>query len=477
MNSLIISDRLFKGTANKDIELFSWNDSNRPSAENYPYVVLDLFFGIPENDGYVHLKSNDEHFYELGKEVLKCLEAGGIVVATLAPIAVNSRKLNENSDQHSTVRLRRDTIASYAGKYLDAYETSYDWLDVGFLQYTKIDALNKKYSSNIKILAKWKEALDYFKHASNFWTSIEGDTIRDSTSEVTFTYRNEEQERWNSRGVVRQHKAWILAVGEHTHDPIAIATNYFNSSGLLVLVPPFDIARMGTSQNLAQTPERVNLLVDFMASLKEHIHSFEIQDVPEWTKTYRSPKAKKLYDKIQVLSSELDAVKQELKDDDEMLYLLCAKSELLQKQVTKLFTRPNEGIIAEPTSKGSSFDLFVKDKSGRILAIEVTGTKGKLNKSDPHWADFLQYLPEHREKNQRGRIERIVLVVNTQMELPLGKRSSKGDITPPVLDIAKDNHICVVRSCDLYKLWLHGEPLQKIFDLLFNFEGVLTLTI
>ena len=158
-----------------------------------------------------------------------------------------------------------------------------------------------------------------------------------------------------------------------------------------------------------------------------------------------------------------------------MLYLLCAKGDLLQRQVQKLFTDPEHGIFSEPTRLGDSLDLFVKDNLGRILAIEITGTKGKLTKSDQHWADFLHYLPEHNGKNTSGRIERIVLVVNTQHKVPLENRTTKDDITKPVLDISKDNHICVIRSCDLYYLWLltqNGMNLQNLFDILFETEGI-----
>lgn len=122
--------------------------------------------------------------------------------------------------------------------------------------------------------------------------------------------------------------------------------------------------------------------------------------------------------------------------------------------------------------------MFVTDKSGRRLAIEITGIKGKLTKSDSHWADFLNYLPEHKERNQNGRVERIVLVVNTQSESPLEKRTRKDDITEPVVTIAKDTHICIIRSCDLYQLWmctLGGLPLQKVFDSLFECESIYDL--
>lgn len=459
---------------NPDVELYSWTH-DRPSAANYQNVILDLYFGPPDSDGYVKLNNSNHNFYEIGNEMLKSLNSGGIVVALLGPIAINERKIGNNVDEQNTLDLKREGVATYATKYKGHFETSYDWLDQGFLEDTKIDALHKKRSSNIHVLANWKEAKKYFNNVNQFWTSIDGLDLYRTPTEAILTYRIEESERWDTIQTGCQREAWILAISEHSREPIAIATNYLHNPGLLVLVPPFQIPGVGTASNLAWSPKIERLLVEFADSIVEQIRSFEIIDIPEWAKKHRSTKAIEISRKIEGITSELDSLNKELSQYDDMLYLLCAKGDLLQRQVQKLFTDPEHGISSEPTRPGDSLDLFVKDNSGRILAIEITGTKGKLTKSDQHWADFLHYLPEHNEKNTSGRIERIVLVVNTQLEIPLENRTTKDDITKPVLDISKDNHICVIRSCDLYRLWLltqNGMTLQNVFDILFESEGI-----
>jgi len=474
MNTLIISNRLSYTTDNKDVELYSWTH-DRPSAANYQNVILDLYFGPPDADGYVKLEGTSQNFYEIGPEVVRCLGAGGIVVALLGPVAVNEREMLDREDQQRTLRLKRDGVATYDLKYKGDYETSYDWLDQGFLEDTRLDALYKKRSSNITVLAKWEEARRYFSEVKQFWSSIEGLDIYRSDTQATLTYRVEEAERWGFLGGVCQRPAWILAVSEHTREPIAIATNYLFQPGLLVLVPPFSIAEKGSGSNLYKSPRIERLLVEFADNVREQIRGLESPDIPEWEKEHRAPKAVEIYCQIEKHTAELDSLRKALIQFDEMLYLICAKGDLLHKQVQKVFSAPIEGIQAESTPVGSSLDLFVRDKSGRSLAIEITGTKGKLTKSDSHWADFLNYLPEHNEINQNGRVERIVLVVNTQNELPLEKRTRKDDITEPVIRTAKDNHICIIRSCDLYQLWiriLSVLPLQKVFDSLFNCEGI-----
>ena len=84
-------------------------------------------------------------------------------------------------------------------------------------------------------------------------------------------------------------------------------------------------------------------------------------------------------------------------------------------------------------------------------------------------------MPEHNSINDHNRVERIVLVVNTFRELPPAERNRNGDMAPPVKKTATDNGICVVRSGDLYLMWLktlEGMSKQEVFDTLFATEGI-----
>lgn len=473
MNTLIISNRLSKTPDNSDVELYSWT-YERPSAANYRNVILDLYFGPPNADGYVRLERSDQHFYEIGSEIVRCLGARGIVIALLGPVAVSYRSLRGREDQQNTLALKHDSVATYDDKYKREHETSYDWLDQGFLKDTRLDALYKKRSHGIVVLAKWEGVERYFAEAKEFWFPIQGPEIYESATKATLTYRVEENERWGYVGNTCQREAWILAVSRHTEEPVAIATNYLGKPGLLVLAPPFDIGETYKT-GLEQSPKIERLLVEFAESIREQIQRLEKIDVPDWAKIHRAPRAAQIVRQIEQYNTKMESLNTELIPYDDMLYLLCGKGEELDQQVQKLFDAPEHGLQVEPTPKGSSLDLFVTDKLGRSLAIEVTGTKGKLTKGDQHWADFLAYEPDHYEKNQSGRIERMVFVVNTQCELPLEKRTRKDDITPPVINLAKDHHICIIRSCDLYQLWLEtqgGMPLQKVFDSLFDCEGI-----
>lgn len=131
---------------------------------------------------------------------------------------------------------------------------------------------------------------------------------------------------------VCQHDAWILAVSEHTREPVAIATNYLWQPGLLVLAPPFSI------EELSPSLEIEGLLVEFAESIREQIQRLENRDIPDWAKEHRAPKVVEIVRQIEQHRAVLDSLEAELNQYDEMLYLLCGKSELLARQVEKLFS-------------------------------------------------------------------------------------------------------------------------------------------
>ena len=84
-------------------------------------------------------------------------------------------------------------------------------------------------------------------------------------------------------------------------------------------------------------------------------------------------------------------------------------------------------------------------------------------------------MPEHNSKNEVDRVERIVLVVNAFRDVPLAERKRDSGMTAPVKKTATDNGICVVRSSDLYDLWLKGldgTPKQEVFNALFSTDGI-----
>ena len=150
--TIIISNKLSQMPDYLGINSYSWG-SSRPSIEYYEMAILDLDFGEPVSQvGYVPLSgggTKDINFYELGTEVAKLLKSGGALIALLGPVAVTPRNLKQYY-AHEVVDLRQVHRRTEPPSYIGSSETSYDWLEQGFLEKTGIDALFLRPSSGVR---------------------------------------------------------------------------------------------------------------------------------------------------------------------------------------------------------------------------------------------------------------------------------------------------------------------------------------
>jgi hypothetical protein len=474
--TIIISDKL-RAPGYLGIDSYSWG-SSRPSIENYEIAILDLNFGEPVPQiGYVSLSGGDTenmHFYELGTEVAKLLKSGGALIALLGPIAVTPRSLSQ-SYTSKFVSLRQQHCRVEPPSYTGPYETSYDWLEQGFLQTTGIDALFLRPSKGVEsTLRGFIER--YVRWGERFWSSISGiSTPSRSRTEGVIRYPVYQRERWDYPYSAANPQVIILAKGKQTKLPIAVAIRYMDWDGVLILLPPFELEASEGIGLEEETSSLCHTLQDLAQEIKDIFAPRRTADHEEWVYEHRAPRAKEILAEIEELKEGQERLMNKLQPYDEMLSLLDGTDAALVNGVAKLFDKESEGVTVERTDKGAPIDLFIHDKNGRTLVVEVTGIKGYLNKDDPHWADFLGYLPGHYAKNEQSRVERIVLAINTQRKKKLGERDQAGDITQDVRSLIVDNHICVVRTCHLYDLWLEtlkGLPIQSVFDKLFNCEGI-----
>lgn len=218
-----------------------------------------------------------------------------------------------------------------------------------------------------------------------------------------------------------------------------------------------------------------------MKELGEWIYSTsgqQSEERPAWVIDYLAPPARAIGQEISNLEQRITELSQQTEPYYKMLALLYGTGRELEDAIALLFNSPDERMNVTRTEPSAFLDLFIQDSLGRTLAVEATGVKGPLRHSDSHWADFLNYMPEHNAKNEGARVERIVLVVNTFRDSPPAERDPSRDMTEPVKKTATDNGICVVRSVDLYSLWLktlNGMTIQQIFDTLFATAGVYKL--
>lgn len=471
MSTLILSDRI-ESPKSSSIRFSFWTRT-RPSAEGYDIIILDLYFGPPSPEGYRQISASNTHFYELGEEVEKSLRGGGVVIALLGPVAVTQRNLAGAPYHGKTLKVRVD--AKYDGKYVEHYETSYDWLDQAFLKNTRIDQMFAKSSEGVTVVSPRTEMQSYANWAGTYWVSIDGIDIYDnSKTEGTINYYAAQPDRWN-RSSFQRCPTKILAVGKHTRLPVAAAIKYMDWDGVLVLLPPFELKLSGQPRASEEVSRLCHVMEGLARGIKEDFATHEAAEHEEWVFEHRAPHAKAIVSEIDQLRQKESSLAQELEQYDQMLALLDGTDDALVDSVATLFDKPSEGIRVKRTEKGASMDLFVHDSRDRRLVIEVTGIKAALKKDDPHWADFLEYMPEHHERNENERVERIVLVANTERKTKLDQRNRKSDITSPVKNTVTDNHICLIRSCDLYQLWLQtveGLPIQAVFDMLFDCDGV-----
>ncbi|MBA7648730.1 hypothetical protein ES703_56518 [subsurface metagenome] len=333
-----------------------------------------------------------------------------------------------------------------------------------------------KESEGITAISRMSELNTYVMDwASKYWVTINGiDLVDKSTGMGTITHPVTQTERWHVSGMA-QYPAKILAVGKHTKLPVAVAMQYMSWDGVLVLLPH---CALKEKIQPAANEEITRLLYTLEALAKGIREDFTMSvtlEHADWVYEHRPTQAKTIISQIESVKLQKKELNEKLELYDRMLVLIDGTGDPLVNGVVNLFNKPAEGLKVERTEKGAPIDLFVQDNKGRRLVVEVTGIVGNLKKDDPHWADFLGYIPEHNTRNEHGRVERIVLVVNTKCKTKLSDRSRQNDISVPVRNTVTDNHICVIRSCDLYELWLEtlkGKSLQEIFDLLFDYEGV-----
>lgn len=475
--TIIISNKLSQLPNYLGIDSYPWG-SSRSSIENYEVAILDLHFGEPVPQvGYVPLSggaTENMHFYELGTEVAKLLKSGGTLVAFLGPVATTPRSLSQ-SYTHKFVSLKQQHCRMEPPSYTGPYETSYDWLEQGFLQTTGIDALFLRPSKGVEPMLRGSIE-KYVRWGRRYWSSVGGiSTSSRSRTEGNIRYPVYQKERWDYPYSAASSEVIILAKGKQTKLPIAAAIRYMGWDGVLILLSPFELE---ASEGLALEEEISNLchtLQDLAQEIKDIFTPQRAADHEEWVFEHRASRAKEIVTEIENLKERHDGLVNELQPYDEMLALLDGTDAALVNAVAKVFAKENGGMKVEKTEKGAPLDLFIHDKLGRSLAVEVTGIRGYLKKDDPHWADFLGYLPDHYAKNEQNRVERIVLAINTQHRKKLDERDQPSDITQPVRQIITDNHICVVRTCHLYDLWLEtikGLPVQTVFDKLFDCEGI-----
>jgi hypothetical protein len=419
-------------------------------------------------------------FYRLFDDVIRLLRAGGTLVCLNYYTFINGASLFSGTKVLNQIYNKRQANFSYEHKFIGQEETSYDWLDLGFLQCTQLDRMNIMPGQQIKRISNLDAVKRYFSYVRDYHKIIQG-IQRESGAglgRISWNFRtNPTYDHANNTN----DKVEVLAVTEVTDEPIAVAIKYMGFPGTLVFLPTYDLP---DAEGLGRD-EAIGAISNRLVNIGEYYYEVSRQDFgvrlesPPWLLEYRATPAKDADKELETLEKKKTTLVAERDKYDRTLILINGYGEPFEQTVAEIFGKEWFGFDIEKTEKGHAIDLFVRNPmTDQVLAVQATGVVGKFTQRDKHFGALLGYLPEHEEKIVSGQNERIVLVVNTYRDTPLADRIDSEDVSVQVQNLVKKNGICLIRSCDLYTLWKRWTespeklPADDIFRQLFECEGI-----
>lgn len=478
MKTLLVSNYL-KSESLPGVGSLRWEEKH-PSPADFQCVILDMKLDTNIDSATPTVNYGGYPFYSLFDDVIRLLQAGGILLCLNYYTFINQASLFVDAKVHKAIREKKLTTFCYEHKWLGQEETSYDWLDQGFLYCTKLDQMNVMPGSQFRVIAAVDPVKNYFSYVTEYHKVIlsihqEGGAQR---SQIKWDFRGDPT---YSSTIPTKDEVEVLAVTEVTRDPIAVAVKYRGFPGKLVFLPTYDLSKFGDSgreQAARDISWKLHLLGEHYYDLGRKELGVKLE-TPQWLLQYRAKPAKDADKELENIGKAKTATIAKRDKYDRILALINGYGDALENAVEELFGTEWLRFEVEKTEPGHPVDLFVRHRStGQTLAVQVTGVVGKFTQRDKHFGALMGYLPEHEEKNAEGRTERIVLVVNTYRDTPLASRTDTDDISLQVRNLAKRNGICLVKSCDLYGLWNRWvEAPEKlsaddIFRQLFECEGI-----
>lgn len=467
MRTLILSRYLAKHAdfAVADVDVHPWTNAS-PSPANYHATVLDM---KTANIGSAH---EGYPFYGTKEHVERALKSGAVVICLDHLTYVNPHSTFQGPRQDVQATQHLKSTFTYPSKHQGMEETSYDWLDQGLLGATRLDTMDERPSGQLRLTTQAQEVRSYFQFVKRFYKVIHGVEL-DRTGRRG-ALRHYRQDRPADAGCTKvTATVSVLAVNSVTGEPVAAEIKHPDAPGSLVFLPRFEEPSDEHAQSIVWALRR---LAEWFYERNRQEAGVK-EEAPEWAKDHRPGKAKELDADVERLDTERKELAAKREKYDEMLVLLYGTGEPLRLAVEKLFGSEWLGFEVDVKGKEESIDQFIRDaKSGRSLAMEVTGVTGKFYKDNDHLADVLDYWPTHIENNADERVERIVLAVNTHRETPIADRNDQDDFTKPVRAIAAKSEFCLVRTCDLYRLWLDyldgTRTPEELFDSIFCCAGL-----
>lgn len=196
---------------------------------------------------------------------------------------------------------------------------------------------------------------------------------------------------------------------------------------------------------------------------------------PPWRNNIEIPNINNFESDIQLKIKEIENIQKEIfllrkecQKLDTYRDLLCATGDDLEFIVQKALF--DLGIKTKKAKSGFHVDLISK-----TVAVEITGIKGTVG-TGTRKVNQTGLFNQHFRKN-----EKIVLIVNTQMDIEPKKRNQKNSFSLPVLRYFEAMGVCCLTSLTLYQLWKDVKvgkfDGKKVKEKMLNTNGELTISV
>ncbi len=225
-----------------------------------------------------------------------------------------------------------------------------------------------------------------------------------------------------------------LAVVDDTE--IVVGLEHQIGKGTLVILPP---PLLDNGHYFLTMPNLIGVARRYYERAQRHV---PVGDAPQWIEPYLVPHAKALTNKIKKLTDEKTKY-------DRIAHVLYGTGDELESSVALLLEQL--GLDIEPQRKGANIDLKAKHpKLGIGFAVEVTGTKGTIQKDSKKIAQALQYQMDRGGTPEEK--DRLIIVANTQYHLD-PKERTRESFSPNAVGLLSSIEALLITTVQLYEQW------------------------
>ncbi len=236
-----------------------------------------------------------------------------------------------------------------------------------------------------------------------------------------------------------------LAVVDDTD--IVVGLEHQVGNGTLVILPP---PMLGGDHYFAAMMRLVDVARRYYGRAQRRI---PIGDVPDWLDEHLVPRAKELGAKINTLEAEKSQY-------DDLAYVLYGTGGQLEDSVALLLRKL--GLNVDPQAKGANIDLKAVHPALNLgFAVEVTGTKGTIQKDSNKISQAWQYISERSGASEED--DRLVIVANTENHLDPRLRT-RDSFSPDAVKLLSNNGVLLITTLQLYELWKSVEEGNRTPD-------------